>query len=78
VLEKLDDIHFENKETTLTLTRVQQIQGNIWQLEEDLRGQLEQTHQRRILSAINEANGVLTLKGDFVIDTVKWLTQKGF
>ncbi len=69
---------FENNETTLTLTLIQQIQGNIWQFEEDFRGELEELHQRRILSAVNEPNGVLTLKGDFVLDSVKWLIKKGF
>jgi hypothetical protein len=78
LLERLDEIKFENNETTLTLTLIQQIQGNIWQLEEDLRGELEEIHQRRILSAVNEPNGVLTLKGDYVLDSVKWLIKKGF
>jgi hypothetical protein len=78
LLEKLDEIKFENNETTLTLTLIQQIQGNIWQFEEDFRGELEELHQRRILSAVNEPNGVLTLKGDFVLDSVKWLIKKGF
>ena len=75
---KFDKIKFENNETTLTLTLIQQIKGDIWQFEEDLRGQLEVKHQKRILSAINEPNGVLTLKGDYVDDCVDWLIKKGF
>ena len=69
---------WENNEKTITLTLVQQIRGDIWRLEEDLRGYLEVKHQKRILSAINEPNGVLRLKGDYVKDCVDWLMSKGF
>jgi len=75
---KLDEIKWENNEKTLTLTLITQIKGDIWQLEEDLRGELEVKHQKRILSAINEPNGVLRLKGDFVNDCVNWLIKRGF
>ncbi|XP_054156396.1 uncharacterized protein LOC128954822 [Oppia nitens] len=87
VLKDFDEIKWPNNEKTVTLTIVQQIHGDLWQLEADLRGHLEAKHcldggngsgQQRILSAVSEVNGVLRLKGDYVVDCVNWLIDKGF
>ena len=69
---------FENNESTIVLTQIKQIKGDIWKFEEDLRGSLEERFRRRILTAINEPNCVLSLKGDYVNHTFKWLIDRGF
>ncbi|RWS16583.1 39S ribosomal protein L49-like protein [Dinothrombium tinctorium] len=59
-------------------TQIQRIDGDLRQLERDLRGWLEQKHSKRILSAVNEYKGTLKLAGDFVFDVVRWLEEQGF
>ena len=78
ILDKIDEVKWPSNETTLTLTLVRRIKGDIWQLEEDLRSELESKHKRRILSAVQEVNGMITLKGDHVMDCVNWLIKTGF
>ena len=62
----------------LVVTLIKRVDGDIWKFEEDLRGDLEVKKQGRILSACNEIEGTLRLKGDYVLDVVEWLKEKGF
>lgn len=62
----------------LTQTMVQNISGNVWQFEKDVRDYLEEKHGQKMMTSVNEASGKLRIKGDYCNDVVKWLTDNGF
>lgn len=61
-----------------TLTVVGRIEGQARDLERDLRTFLEQKYQKKILTAVGEAKGQLKIKGNYVEDVAKWLSDQGF
>ena len=59
-------------------TVISRCDGDPRELEKDVRGFLEHKYQKKILSAVNESTGHLTLKGNWIFDVVKYLEDKGF
>lgn len=63
------------------LTLVRKIQGDIWQMERDLRQFIEPRLKIRypvIATKINEMSGQITIRGDHVALVKKWMDIKGF
>ncbi|XP_019532853.2 large ribosomal subunit protein mL49 [Aedes albopictus] len=59
------------------LTTVRRIDGDIWQLEAELRYLLEKRLKKSIVTRVNEMNGQIELKGDFVTIVEEFLLEKG-
>jgi large subunit ribosomal protein L49 len=63
-------------------TIVKQVQGDLWQLEHDLRTHLEQNldnnNKKRILTSVQEPDGRILLRGKWLHETVDWLHAQGF
>lgn len=66
---------FENGLRRITVIR--KIQGDIFQLERELRPFVEKEFQRRTVSAIDEFQGTLRFHGDFVEPCKKFMRMKG-
>lgn len=56
---------------------VKNIEGNIWQLEEELAELIERKSNKPCYSRINEMNRQIKFKGDFVTLIQKYLVSKG-
>lgn len=79
ILRRLDEIKFEENETTITVTVIRKISGDIWKFQSDARNYLESKNGIPIvLVAVNEINGVVQFKGDYVDDLQQFLVDKGF
>lgn len=63
---------------TKRMTKIPNIQGDIWALEEDLRRFIERYIGRKIVTRVNEFAGVLWIRGDFVNLVKDHLLKKGF
>ncbi|XP_055609234.1 probable 39S ribosomal protein L49, mitochondrial [Uranotaenia lowii] len=59
------------------LTAVRRIEGDIWQLEAELRYLIEKKFNKPIVTRINEMNGQIELKGDYVTIVEEYLLSKG-
>lgn len=59
------------------VTKVRQIEGDIWKLEDELKKLIEKRVQRRIHSRINEMTRQIVFKGDYVTLIQKHLLRKG-
>lgn len=68
----------ERNDESRPKTRVRNIEGDVWELEQEIRVHLEGKYQKRILSSVNEVNGELHFAGDYVFDVVKLLEEMGF
>uniref|UniRef100_A0A6G1S4D1 Large ribosomal subunit protein mL49 n=1 Tax=Aceria tosichella TaxID=561515 RepID=A0A6G1S4D1_9ACAR len=62
------------------VTIVKRIEGDLWQLEEDLRNHLESllADKQRILTSVQETDGRIELRGKWIHQTVDWLYAQGF
>ena len=60
------------------LTLVELVDGEIRDLEIELVNELQRQKKRKILSAVSEFEGKITLKGNHVEEVVKWLEDNGF
>lgn len=63
------------------LTYVRKIQGDIWQLESELKEYLQKRKLSLVnvvSSRINELAGVIIFRGDYVSQVNRWLEEKGF
>lgn len=60
------------------VTRIKNIEGDIWKLEEDLHKVIEKRVGHRVFSQINEMNRQIRYKGDFVTIIEKFLRDNGF
>lgn len=79
ILDRLDDIKWENNEKTIAITKVRRIQGNIWQFERDCREFIQKHyHIDHVLSGVHEVQGYVEFKGDFVEGLTEFFRQKGF
>lgn len=79
ILDRLDDIKWENNEKTIAITKVNQIQGNIWQFEHDCRQFIREHYNLdHVMSGVNEVLGSVQFKGDFVEGLTEFFRQKGF
>ncbi|XP_055544312.1 probable 39S ribosomal protein L49, mitochondrial [Wyeomyia smithii] len=59
------------------VTAVRRIDGDIWQLEAELRYLIEKKLDKPIVTRVNEMNGQIELKGDFVTIVEQFLLDKG-
>lgn len=61
-------------------TIVKKITGDLWKLEEDLRIHLESLldNKQRILTSVQEPDGVVVFKGRYLHQIVDWLHKQGF
>lgn len=60
------------------LTKLKNIEGDIWKMEADLHQLIEKRAGRRVYSRINEMNRQIVFKGDYVTLVQKYLLDKGF
>lgn len=72
--------YFLDDEPEKCYTTVKLITGDIWKLEEDLRGHLECLHNERsrILTSVQETDGRVLFRGRHLHEIVNWLYMKGF
>lgn len=70
-------LHSDPNECSTILKR---ITGDLWKLEEDLRGHLEGllSNKRRILTSVHETDGRILFRGRHLHEVVNWLHQNGF
>uniref|UniRef100_A0A182VZU6 Large ribosomal subunit protein mL49 n=1 Tax=Anopheles minimus TaxID=112268 RepID=A0A182VZU6_9DIPT len=59
------------------ITAVRHVEGDIWQLEAELRYLIEKQLNRPIITRVNEMSGQIELKGDHVAFVEKFLLEKG-
>ncbi|XP_058821369.1 large ribosomal subunit protein mL49 [Topomyia yanbarensis] len=59
------------------ITAVRRIDGDIWQLEAELRYLIESKLNKQIVTRVNEMNAQIELKGDFVTIVEQFLLSKG-
>uniref|UniRef100_A0A182JA94 Large ribosomal subunit protein mL49 n=1 Tax=Anopheles atroparvus TaxID=41427 RepID=A0A182JA94_ANOAO len=59
------------------ITAVRHVEGDIWQLEAELRYLIEKQLNRPIITRVNEMTGQIELKGDHVAFVEKFLLEKG-
>lgn len=59
------------------ITAIRRIDGDIWQLEAELRYLIEKRLNKQIVTRVNEMNGQIELKGDFVTIVEEYLLEKG-
>ncbi|KAL1397078.1 hypothetical protein pipiens_010018 [Culex pipiens pipiens] len=60
------------------VTAVRRIDGDIWLLEAELRYLIEKKLNKQIITRVNEMNGQIEFKGDFVTIVESFLAEKGF
>ncbi|XP_001844403.2 probable 39S ribosomal protein L49, mitochondrial [Culex quinquefasciatus] len=60
------------------VTAVRRIDGDIWLLEAELRYLIEKKLNKQIITRVNEMNGQIEFKGDFVTIVEGFLAEKGF
>lgn len=60
------------------LTNIRKIQGDIWQLEEELRNFLQKDSLKPIRTQVNEMNGYICIHGDHVNAIKYYLLNKGY
>lgn len=58
-------------------TAIRRIDGDIWLLEAELRYLIENKLNKPIITRVNEMNGQIELKGDFVTIVEQFLLDKG-
>lgn len=68
----------EREDEERVKTVIQKVEGDIWELEQEIRTRLEAKTQKRILTAVNEVRGELRFVGNHVFDVVDYLEQMGF
>lgn len=66
------------KEDERVKTVIQRVDGDIWQLEQEIRTRLEAKHQKRIITGVNEVRGEVKFLGNHVFDVVDYLEELGF
>ena len=66
------------KEDERVKTIILRIDGDIWELEQEIRTRLEAKHQKRIITGVNEVRGELKFLGDHVFEVVDYLEELGF
>ncbi|XP_049276687.1 probable 39S ribosomal protein L49, mitochondrial [Anopheles funestus] len=59
------------------ITAIRHVEGDIWQLEAELRYLIEKQLDRPIITRVNEMSGLIELKGDHVAFVEKFLLEKG-
>lgn len=59
-------------------TKIRKIQGDIFQLEKDIKNHIEKVTGRSVATLANELVGYVHVKGDHVHLVKEYLTQKGF
>ncbi|XP_050072005.1 probable 39S ribosomal protein L49, mitochondrial [Anopheles maculipalpis] len=59
------------------ITAIRHVEGDIWQLEAELRYLIEKQLSRPIITRVNEMSGQIELKGDHVGFVEKFLLEKG-
>lgn len=64
----------------MCFTFVNQVTGDLWKLEEDLRLHLENLNEnkRRILTSVHETDGRVLFRGKHLHQVADWLHSKGF
>ncbi|RLU20181.1 hypothetical protein DMN91_006788 [Ooceraea biroi] len=62
---------------TRRITRIKNIQGDIWKLERELIEYLEKRTGQRFATQIHEFAGVLRIRGDYVNRVKGWMDTKG-
>ncbi|XP_011505222.1 PREDICTED: probable 39S ribosomal protein L49, mitochondrial [Ceratosolen solmsi marchali] len=63
------------------ITVIKKIDGNIWQLESEIKTYLESIstkYYKKIASRVNEMSGQIRFRGDHVENIKQWLITKGF
>lgn len=60
------------------LTLIRRIQGDIWALEKEIVEMLKHRTGHMIVTRINEMNGQIYIKGDYVNMVADYLMEKGF
>ena len=79
ILDRLDDIKWENNEKTIAITKVLRIQGNIWKFERDCREFIKKHYNiDHVMSGVHEVKGSVEFKGDFIEGITEFFRQKGF
>ncbi|XP_018402974.1 PREDICTED: probable 39S ribosomal protein L49, mitochondrial isoform X1 [Cyphomyrmex costatus] len=69
---------YRNPRGTKRVTKITKIQGNIWDLERDLKQHVEEHTRKKIASQIHEFAGTIKIKGDYVNCIKEWMNTKGF
>ncbi|XP_055638657.1 probable 39S ribosomal protein L49, mitochondrial [Toxorhynchites rutilus septentrionalis] len=59
------------------VTALRRVDGDIWQLEAELRYLIEKKLQKQIVTRVNEMNGLIEFKGDYVTIIKDYLHDKG-
>ncbi|XP_052888485.1 probable 39S ribosomal protein L49, mitochondrial [Anopheles moucheti] len=59
------------------ITAIRHVEGDIWQLEAELRYLIEKQLNRPIITRVNEMSGHIEFKGDHVAFVEKFLLEKG-
>lgn len=59
------------------VTKVRNIEGDIWKLESELHALIEKKSGKKAYSRVNEMNREIRFKGDFVTLVQKYLISKG-
>lgn len=59
-------------------TIISRVDGDIWELEQEIRTRLEAKHQKRIITGVNEVRGDIKLLGNHVFEVVGYLEELGF
>lgn len=62
---------------TRRITLVKKIEGDIWCLEKELKANIEEKIGKKIVTRINEMNGQIQFKGDFVTIIEDFFARKG-
>lgn len=63
------------------ITLIKRVQGDIWQMEKELREYLESkltTKYKHIASRVNEMSSQIRFRGDHVAYVKQWMDKKGF
>lgn len=76
ILDKLDDIRWENNEKTIVITKVLKVRGNIWDFEKEAREYLKCGNEEIILTAVNELRAEVQFVGDHVEKLVEFFKNK--
>lgn len=60
------------------LTVVRHVEGDIWGLHNELKALVEKSINKEITSRVNEMNGQIWLRGDYVVLVHDYLQKKGY
>lgn len=60
------------------ISLIKKIDGDIWQLNDELKQYLQNKYNKIIATRVHELLGTIEVKGDYVIDLRNWAYSKGF